>query len=71
MRWTITGAELRALRYGMCLDSAEKLATRLGVHPSTIYRNERRDAVTDYVWASVDVVSTARAFMSGIQTRED
>ena len=62
----MTGKELRFLRYGLCLDSAVTLASRIGVHPSTIYRNERREHVTEYVAASVDVIPTARAFLSGM-----
>jgi IS30 family transposase len=62
----MTGADLRQLRYGYALDSAVRLAKRIGVHPSTIYRNERRERVTDYVSASVDVTPTAAAFVRGM-----
>jgi len=66
----MTGKELRFLRYGLCLDSAVTLASRIGVHPSTIYRNERRERVTPYVSASVDVIPTAAAFVRGIEWRD-
>lgn len=66
----MTGAELSQLRWGYAMDSARKLAARLGLHPSTLYRNEKRHTVTDYVADSVDVEPTARAFYAGMQWRD-
>ena len=61
----MTGTALRALRWGYAMDSAVRLARRIGIHPSTIYRNERRERVTAYVRASVDATPTAAAFARG------
>lgn len=38
----MTSRELRQLRMSYAGGSARKLAKRLGCHPSTIWRNERR-----------------------------
>ncbi len=66
----MTGTELRQLRDWYSGGSAARLAARIGVHESTIRRNEKRHTVTDYVADSVDVEPTARAFYAGMQWRD-
>ena len=66
----MTGATLRKLRAWYAMDSAVRLAKRLGCHASTLYRSEKRERVTPYVLACIDTTPTARAFVTGIETRE-
>ena len=62
----MTGSDLRRLRYGLCMDSAPRLARRLGCHETTIRRNEKRPHVTNYVDLLVETHDIARAFLSGL-----
>lgn len=62
----MTGSDLRGLRWGFAMDSARKLARRLGIAHSTVYRNERRARVTDYVSARVAGHPLASAFLLGM-----
>jgi IS30 family transposase len=66
----MTGTQLRNLRRWYAMDSAAKLAKRLGCHPSTIYRNERRPHVTTYVEDCIDTTETACAFLRGMTQGE-
>lgn len=67
----MTGSDLRNLRWGFALDSARKLARRLGVAHSTVYRNERRERVTDYVAARIAAHPLASAFFLGMTGDRD
>ena len=66
----MTGADLRRLRWGYAMDSAPRLAARIGCHESTIRRNEKRATVTDYVADSIEATPTAHAFYEGMQWRD-
>jgi IS30 family transposase len=63
----MTGTSLRALRYGYALNSARRLAHRLGCHHSTIYRNEKRQRITNYMRACIEARPTALAFCRGAE----
>ena len=66
----MTGAQLRNLRSWYAGNSAQRLAARIGVHESTIRRNEKRATVTDYVADSIEATPTAHAFYEGMQWRD-
>lgn len=63
----MTGQDLQALRWGYAMGSARKLAARVGVHPSTIYRNEKRPRVSTYLLVRIDGHPTAGAFLRGMK----
>lgn len=65
-----SGHLLRQLRWGYAMDSARKLAARLGCHPSTIYRNEQRDRVSALIYVRVHWHTTASAFLRGMNRME-
>ncbi len=62
----LTGTELHQLRYGYAMGSARKLAARVGCHPCTIYRNEKRLRVSTFLLVRIDGHPTAAAFMRGM-----
>lgn len=67
----MTGSDLRRLRWGFAYDSARKLARRLGIAHSTVYRNERRERVTDYVSSRISAHPLASAFLLGMTGESD
>ena len=67
----MSGSDLRSLRWGFAMDSARKLARRLGIAHSTVYRNEQRAQVTNYVSACVAAHPLASAFLLGMTGETD
>ncbi|MCP4573258.1 MAG: hypothetical protein GY838_12965 [bacterium] len=67
----MSGSDLRFLRWGFAMDSARKLARRLGIAASTVYRNEKRETVTDYVSLRVSSNPLAAAFFLGMTGDRD
>jgi len=55
----MTGKQLREWREAEGLNQHE-LATRLGVHPSTIYNNEVRERVTNQLEALIREIKDSR-----------
>lgn len=67
----MTGADLTYLRWAWCLDSAVRMAARLGCHPCTIRRNQRRPQITQYLADLVEAHPTCQRFCDGLQWGRD